>query len=751
MAANMTTAYAEIIKYDKNDDGTLVVYGKATDDSVDIDQQICDAAWLDRAMPEWFKSGGNIREQHSNIAAGVAQEYEQKGDGHYISALVVDPVSVKKVENRVLKGFSIGIKSPRVVRDQKAANGRIIDGQIVEVSLVDRPANPNCQLVLAKSVAGETTLVKSEDLIEKHGDHDQADHNPNGGGGDSTRDDDKVSDAKESVQSLRDELSEHADNLDDQMGGEGDPEDHPDAQAIERASESLDRAEALMSRAENAKDTDRHQDLLERAEDHLSDAYNAISHASSETRDSFLSGIDSVRGEVNDYLDALSNSDKSTRASIRKHGDHDQSDHNPNAGGGGKDKEDTPSRGAAIKEGQSTLKDTRNTLEKEYVAAAKDKDTDRDDLMDLAQEREDADSHLMEAAAHLGQGSTTGNVLDFARGATSMRNAAEILRGSANNGYRSAGKELSRAADKIESTISKDKSATTQKGSKMEQIKTIVEAAKALTGDKVKFDHASYETARRALADLIVVEGQELGEGHDERGSLRALFTAVEALLAWREGEEWEGEVPGAEEVMEELKATAGDDTTREENTGEVCDKCGKAADECKCADKELVAEDGEEVDAEKSTEGEEAPAADADEAKEEAPADAEATTEFVTEESDMSKALLADPKFLEVVETAVKSAIGKVETEVTELKSALEAAENKATELETELAAAKSLAIGGGPKRAAIATGTPAINEWSVKGNEMLQKAASTPDTLLAQGYRDMAKDFFAKAVSTN
>ena len=161
-----TSVYADILKYDDNGDGTLTVYGKATDDALDIDQQICDPVWLDKAMPDWFRTGGNIREQHSNIAAGVAQEYESKADGHYISALVVDPVSVLKVQNRVLRGFSIGIKSPRVVRDQKAANGRIVDGQIVEVSLVDRPANPNCQLVLAKSLNGEKTLTKVEELLE---------------------------------------------------------------------------------------------------------------------------------------------------------------------------------------------------------------------------------------------------------------------------------------------------------------------------------------------------------------------------------------------------------------------------------------------------------------------------------------------------------------------------------------------------------------------------------------------------------
>jgi len=162
---DLAFSYSEIIKQEKQEDGTLLVYGKATDDALDIDQQICDAGWLEKAMPEWFKTGGNIREQHSNIAAGVAKELNSTSDGHYISALVVDPVSVKKVETGVLKGFSIGIRSPRVVRDEKAVNGRIIDGQIVEVSLVDRPANPNAKLMLAKS-DNANNLVQVEELVE---------------------------------------------------------------------------------------------------------------------------------------------------------------------------------------------------------------------------------------------------------------------------------------------------------------------------------------------------------------------------------------------------------------------------------------------------------------------------------------------------------------------------------------------------------------------------------------------------------
>jgi hypothetical protein len=165
MSVDFATSYAAIFKQEKQEDGTLLVYGKATDDAIDSDNQICDAGWLNKAMPDWFKTGGNIREQHSNIAAGVAKELDSKEDGHYITAHVVDASSIKKVEAGVLKGFSIGIRAPRVVRDTKAANGRIIDGQIVEVSLVDRPANPNAKLMLAKSDG--TDVIQVEEMIEQ--------------------------------------------------------------------------------------------------------------------------------------------------------------------------------------------------------------------------------------------------------------------------------------------------------------------------------------------------------------------------------------------------------------------------------------------------------------------------------------------------------------------------------------------------------------------------------------------------------
>ena len=160
---NQIAVYSEIFKMDEQPDGTLMVHGKATDDTIDSDAQICDPEWLKSAMPEWFKFG-NIREQHSSIAAGVAVEHQVKGAEHFITAHVVDAGSVAKVKAGVLKGFSIGIRGARVAKDNKAAGGRIVDGTIVEISLVDRPANPACTLTVAKTIKGELTQV--EELAE---------------------------------------------------------------------------------------------------------------------------------------------------------------------------------------------------------------------------------------------------------------------------------------------------------------------------------------------------------------------------------------------------------------------------------------------------------------------------------------------------------------------------------------------------------------------------------------------------------
>jgi len=154
MAHDITYVGFDGLTFKKADDGSLFVYGKATGPDLDLDQQICDESWLKTAMPQWMATGANVREQHSNIAAGVGIELSAEGDDWMLKSEVVDPVTALKVEKGVLKGYSIGIKGARIVKDESAPNGRIVAGQIVEVSLVDRPANPTATVEIAKAVEG---------------------------------------------------------------------------------------------------------------------------------------------------------------------------------------------------------------------------------------------------------------------------------------------------------------------------------------------------------------------------------------------------------------------------------------------------------------------------------------------------------------------------------------------------------------------------------------------------------------------
>jgi len=163
MAQDIKYAYMGNLTAKRGDDGYLRVKGIATDDTLDLDQQICDPDWLKSEMPKWMEIG-NIREMHQSKAVGKAMEMEQVGNGFVVEAKIVDPVAAKMVEEGIYTGFSIGIKNARVVKDAAAPGGRIIQGSVVEISLVDRPANPSAVIEIAKSIDGE--LVKGAAMAD---------------------------------------------------------------------------------------------------------------------------------------------------------------------------------------------------------------------------------------------------------------------------------------------------------------------------------------------------------------------------------------------------------------------------------------------------------------------------------------------------------------------------------------------------------------------------------------------------------
>lgn len=168
---NLTYVSFPIVKVDKTDDGDLLVWGKATDGSVDHDQQIVDPEWSGKALETWLKTGGNVRVMHSaqHLPAGKGVEVAKGDDGHWVRSLVVEPTAKRLVEKGVLQAYSVGISSPKIIRDRIAKGGRIVDGAIHELSLVDRPANKNCGITLVKGAVAEDVqeLFGDVDVLDK--------------------------------------------------------------------------------------------------------------------------------------------------------------------------------------------------------------------------------------------------------------------------------------------------------------------------------------------------------------------------------------------------------------------------------------------------------------------------------------------------------------------------------------------------------------------------------------------------------
>lgn len=134
-------------KVEKTDDGCRMVSGYASTPRLDLDGEVVSTAAVKKALPAYME-WRNIRQMHQPIAVGVAKEAHTDDEGLYITARIVDPACVKLIDEDVLKGFSIGGK-------KLSKKGNVItDIELIEISVVDRPANPDCAFMISKSAKG---------------------------------------------------------------------------------------------------------------------------------------------------------------------------------------------------------------------------------------------------------------------------------------------------------------------------------------------------------------------------------------------------------------------------------------------------------------------------------------------------------------------------------------------------------------------------------------------------------------------
>ena len=163
----MAKLYAEIAKMEAQDDGTVKVWGYASSEAVDSDGEIITAQAMKAAIPDYMKFGA-VREMHGSNAAGTAIEINVEDDGRtFFGAHIVDPVAVTKVKKGVYKGFSIG---GGVTSRDELNKSQITGLKLTEISLVDRPANPDAVFTCFKADKpkdGEEAADKGDEPAEK--------------------------------------------------------------------------------------------------------------------------------------------------------------------------------------------------------------------------------------------------------------------------------------------------------------------------------------------------------------------------------------------------------------------------------------------------------------------------------------------------------------------------------------------------------------------------------------------------------
>lgn len=140
--------FGSILKSEKQKDGTVIVSGYASSEAVDCDGEVIKAEAIKAAIPDYMKFA-NVREMHdAKKAAGNVLEMTVLDDGRtFVKTHIVDAEACKKINHKVYKGFSIGGR----VTERDADNTKIIKGiRLSEISLVDRPANPEAVFTFCK-------------------------------------------------------------------------------------------------------------------------------------------------------------------------------------------------------------------------------------------------------------------------------------------------------------------------------------------------------------------------------------------------------------------------------------------------------------------------------------------------------------------------------------------------------------------------------------------------------------------------
>jgi hypothetical protein len=168
---DVNTKLQFFVPISKVDEEQRMVYGIATNSSIDKQNEIVDWGATKDALLD-YSQWRNIREMHKPSAVGTAPLIETRDATQevYIGAKIIDDQAWQKCKEGVYKGFSIGGEVlDRRVEINKSTNkpvNRVTKYVMNEISVVDRPANPQCVFQTMKRDTSIKTVTITEDPLK---------------------------------------------------------------------------------------------------------------------------------------------------------------------------------------------------------------------------------------------------------------------------------------------------------------------------------------------------------------------------------------------------------------------------------------------------------------------------------------------------------------------------------------------------------------------------------------------------------
>lgn len=133
----------------RRDGDAVWAYGYATTEEVDSYDTVFALSATREAVKD-YERWRTLRGMHQPIAAGTVPVLELDDKGLWIGARVIDEAEIRKLEEGVYKGFSIGFE-PRDGRWEMRGGRDVFvftAYDLIEISLVDRNSNPGTPILL---------------------------------------------------------------------------------------------------------------------------------------------------------------------------------------------------------------------------------------------------------------------------------------------------------------------------------------------------------------------------------------------------------------------------------------------------------------------------------------------------------------------------------------------------------------------------------------------------------------------------